>query len=153
MSPLFIFLTVLQGIIGAMLVGLVLMQRSEGGGLGIGGGGSPGGLMNARGAADFLTRATAVLATLFVVLSIALAGLAAIDRAPTEIDPTLARRPAPTTPIGQPAPVPGAINTGQVPLADDPLAGAAATAVNQSSARDQIRPTPEPAPAPAGNAQ
>ena len=44
-----------------------------------------------RGAADFLTRATAVLGTLFVVLSIALAGLAAVDRSPAEIDPSLAR--------------------------------------------------------------
>ena len=59
---LFIFLTVVQGIIAAALVGLVLMQRSEGGGLGIGGGGSPGGLMSARGAADFLTRTTKWLA-------------------------------------------------------------------------------------------
>ncbi len=46
----------------------MLMQRSEGGGLGIGGGGSPGGLMNARGAADFLTRTTKWLAVLFVML-------------------------------------------------------------------------------------
>ncbi len=52
------------------------MQRSEGGGLGIGGGGSPGGLMCARGAADFLTRMTKWLAVVFVVLSIALAAVA-----------------------------------------------------------------------------
>ena len=149
---MFTFLLIIQTLVAAALVTVILMQRSEGGGLGVGG--STSGLMTARGAADFLTRATAILATLFVVLSIALAGLAAIDRAPTEIDPTLARRPAPTTPIGQPAPVPGAVNTGQVPLADDPLAGAAATAVNQSSARDQIRPAPEPAaPAPANTTQ
>ena len=65
---IFIFLTVVQALIAASLVGVILMQRSEGGGLGVGG--SPAGLMSARGAADFLTRATAVLATLFVVLSI-----------------------------------------------------------------------------------
>jgi preprotein translocase subunit SecG len=142
---MFTFLLIVQTLVAAALVTVILMQRSEGGGLGVGG--STSGLMTARGAADFLTRATAILATLFVVLSIALAGLAAVDRAPTTIDPSLARRPAPTTPIGQPAPVPGAVNTGQVPLADDPLAGAAATAINQSAPQDQIRPTPSPAPA------
>jgi len=50
---LFLFLTVVQTLVAAGLVGVILMQRSEGGGLGIGG--SPGGLMGARGAADFLT--------------------------------------------------------------------------------------------------
>jgi preprotein translocase subunit SecG len=73
---LFLFLTVIQALVAAALVGVVLVQRSEGGGLGIGGGGSPGGLMSARGAANFLTRATAILATLFVVLSIILAAVA-----------------------------------------------------------------------------
>ena len=71
---LFTFLLVLQAIIGAALVTVILMQRSEGGGLGMGG--SPSGLMSARGAADFLTRATTVLAALFVVMSIVLAVLA-----------------------------------------------------------------------------
>src|SRR3546814_13384903 len=72
---MFTFLLVLQAIVGAALVTVILMQRSEGGGLGMGG--SPSGLMSARGAADFLSRATAVLAGLFVLLSIGLATLAA----------------------------------------------------------------------------
>ncbi len=71
---MFLFLTVLQAIVAAALVGVILMQRSEGGGLGIGG--SPSGMMSARGAADFLTRSTKWLAVAFVVLSIALAALA-----------------------------------------------------------------------------
>jgi len=71
---LFIFLTVLQAIVAAALVGVVLMQRSEGGGLGIGG--SPTGALGARGAADFLTRATKWLAVAFVGLSITLAAVA-----------------------------------------------------------------------------
>ena len=71
---LFIFLTVLQAIVAAALVGVVLMQRSEGGGLGIGG--SPGGALGARGAADFLSRSTKWLAVAFVSLSIALAAVA-----------------------------------------------------------------------------
>ncbi len=75
---IFIFLTVVQALIAAVLVGLILMQRSEGGGLGIGG--SPSGFMSARGAADFLTRSTAILATLFVLLSIVLAALADVIR-------------------------------------------------------------------------
>ncbi len=71
---LFLFLTVVQALIAAALVVTILMQRSEGGGLGIGG--SPSGMMSARGAADFLTRATKWLAVSFVVLSIILAAVA-----------------------------------------------------------------------------
>ncbi|MDE1466653.1 preprotein translocase subunit SecG [Aurantiacibacter sp. D1-12] len=73
---LFLFLTVIQAIVAAGLVGLVLMQKSEGGGLGIGGGGSPGGLMSARGAADVLSRATKWFAIMFVALSIVIAAVA-----------------------------------------------------------------------------
>ena len=143
---MFTFLLIVQTIVAAALVAVILMQRSEGGGLGVGG--STSGLMTARGAADFLTRATSVLATLFVLLSIVLAGLAAVERAPSTIDPSLARRPLPTTPIGQPAPVPGQVNpAGGVPLAD-PLAGAAASvpAANTSAPVLDARPTPTPAP-------
>ena len=104
---LFIFLTVLQGIVAATLVGLVLMQRSEGGGLGIGGGGSPGGVMSARGAADFLTRATKWMAVLFVVLAIVLAGLAINVSGARDIDQSLDRsvteRPADGAPAALPA--------------------------------------------------
>lgn len=71
---LFIFLTVVQALVAAALVAVILMQRSEGGGLGIGG--SPSGVMGARGAADFLTRSTRWLAIVFVALSIALAAVA-----------------------------------------------------------------------------
>lgn len=60
------------------LVGTVLLQRSEGGGLGIGGGGGAGGggLMDSRSTANFLTRSTAVLAGLFFMTSIGLAVMA-----------------------------------------------------------------------------
>jgi preprotein translocase subunit SecG len=90
---LFHFLIVVQAIIAAALVGVILMQRSEGGGLG---GGSPGGLMSARGQADFLTRTTAFLATGFVLLSIALAFVAAREGGPTQID-TAVEKSAPAT--------------------------------------------------------
>ncbi len=53
----------------------VLLQRSEGGGLGRGGGGTMGGLMTSRGSASMMTRVTAVLATAFMSTSILLAVL------------------------------------------------------------------------------
>lgn len=81
---LFHFLIVVQGIIAAALVGVILMQRSEGGGLG--GGGSPAGLVSARGAADLLTRATAILAGIFILLSITLAFVAAREGSSGKID-------------------------------------------------------------------
>ena len=134
---LFLFLTVIQAIVAFALVCIVLMQRSEGGGLGIGGGGSPGGLMNARGAADFLTRTTKWLAVLFVVLAIVLAALAVDATTGGEIDETLDRTVvpasdplAPTAPQGGDltapvvdAPSPAPAQSGA--QADDPLAGVA----------------------------
>ncbi len=128
---LFTFLLVVQAIIAAALVTVILMQRSEGGGLT--GGGSPAGFMSARGAADFLTRATTVLATLFVGLSIVLAVIAATHHRAGTIDTSLvgntadANLPAPgaADPMGnasaaQPgAPANGAaIDNGAVPLAN-----------------------------------
>ena len=65
---------VIHLLIALGLVGLVLIQRSEGGGLGMGGGG--GGMMSVRGTASFLTRATGVLAACFMGTSILLAILA-----------------------------------------------------------------------------
>jgi preprotein translocase subunit SecG len=97
---LFHFLIVVQAIIAAALVGVILMQRSEGGGLG---GGSPAGLMSARGAADFLTRTTAILAAGFILLSITLAFVAARQGGPTQINETLEK----TTPAAKTDVVPG----------------------------------------------
>ncbi len=93
---LFHFLIVVQAIIAASLVGIILMQRSEGGGLGMGG--SPSGLMSARGAADFLTRTTTILATLFILLSISLAFVAAKKGNTGEIDNSLQRTEVPAGP-------------------------------------------------------
>jgi preprotein translocase subunit SecG len=84
------FLLVVHALLALALVGVILMQRSEGGGLGIGGG-SGGGLVSARGAADLLTRTTAILATLFIVSSLGLAMLAGAARKERPIDTTLAR--------------------------------------------------------------
>lgn len=123
---LFIFLTVVQAIVASLLVAMILMQKSEGGGLGVGG--SPAGLMSARGAADFLTRATAVLATLFVVLSIVLAALAARTVSAGGIDTSLNRT---VTPAGPPV--------GADPLAVQaaPAAASAPAAVPQEAPAKQ----------------
>jgi preprotein translocase subunit SecG len=69
--------------VAATLVGLVLLQRSEGGALGIGGGGGAGGFMSGRGAANMLTRVTAVVAALFFVTSISLTLIAQQSGAPS----------------------------------------------------------------------
>ena len=64
-------LLVIQIIVCIALVGVILLQRSEGGALGVGGGGG-GSFMTARGAGDLLTRTTAILAGVFFVLCIVL---------------------------------------------------------------------------------
>lgn len=126
---MFIFLLVVQAIIAAALVTVILMQRSEGGGLGMGG--SPAGLMSARGAADFLTRSTKILAIVFVTLSIVLATVAATRNGPATVDTSLATRPG-----AAPAAIPTA------PPANDAglFSGAARTATQ-----------PQPTAAPADN--
>ena len=95
---MFTFLLIVQTLVAASLVAVILMQRSEGGGLGVGV--SSSGFMTARGAADFLTRATAILGGLFIVLSISLAALAGVSREPTKVDTSLANQAAPVTAPG-----------------------------------------------------
>jgi preprotein translocase subunit SecG len=104
-SMLFTFLLVVQVVVTLALITVILMQRSEGGGLTSSG--SPAGLMSARGAADFLTRSTAVLATGFVLLSIALSFMAATRHA-TKIDSSLNRVAPINAPQGGTAPAGGA---------------------------------------------
>ena len=119
---LFLFLTVVQAIVAAALVGVILMQRSEGGGLGIGG--SPGGLMGARGAADFLTRSTRWLAIAFVALSITLAAVAVETAGGDEISTTLDRSVTPAAPADPLGPAVDPLAPAQdVPASDDPLSG------------------------------
>ena len=61
-------------ILACCIIGAVLLQKSEGGGLGIGGsGGSGGGFMTARGTANFMTKLTAILGACFFLTSILLA--------------------------------------------------------------------------------
>ncbi len=79
------------------MVGLVLLQRSEGGGLGMGGGG----FMSNRGSSNVLTRATAILAGLFFATSLVLSILAGFSRKPTTI----------LDPAGAPISQPGTVGT------------------------------------------
>src|SRR5437764_12780403 len=111
---MFEFLMIVQALIAVSLIGTILMQRSEGGGLGVGG--SSSGFMTARGAADFLTRSTAFLGGAFIILSIVMAAIAGATRTPTRVDTSLAGKttvpvqqqtqPLPTKPA-QAAPAPG----------------------------------------------
>ena len=91
---------VIHLILALAIILLVMLQRSEGGGLGVGG--SSSGFMTARGAADFLTRSTAVLATIFIVLAIALAAIAGVSRKPATIDTSLVNQVGSTAPATAP---------------------------------------------------
>ncbi len=95
------------------LIGVVLIQRSEGGGLGIGSSQGMGAFMSGRGTANLLTRTTAILATMFMVLSLTLAlmnrgttgvGGSLLDDAPTVRPRSMRRPPAtarrPRAPLG-----------------------------------------------------
>ncbi len=128
------------------LVGVVLVQRSEGGGLGMGGGS---GFMSARGASNALTRTTAILAAAFFITSLSLGILARYGDSPSDI---LDRIPAETRGSGQgvldslggpttPAPNADVPNSGDTAPAAAPGASAPATAPGAPSSLG----TPAPA--------
>jgi preprotein translocase subunit SecG len=138
-------LLVLNILICLALIGVVLLQRSEGGALGTG---SPTGLVTARGAGDLLTRTTWVLFTLFLSISLALTLLGGRERSSQAIlerlkhatvNPALLDRPVappPTAPGPAPGefPPPGAAQTTPAPLQLPPI-GAAAPAQKPRPAR------------------
>lgn len=137
MSSLFTFILVLQALVAAAMIGVILMQKSEGGGLGVGG--SPAGLLSARGAADFMTRATTILATAFVALSILLAAMASVGRSGSTIDTSLSKTAQPQSSgssalTGPAQPTQGApASAAPAPASDDPLAAAAAAASQEAA--------------------
>jgi preprotein translocase subunit SecG len=100
------------------LIGVVLIQRSEGGGLGIGSSQGMGAFMSGRGTANLLTRTTAILATVFMALSLTLAlmnrGTTGIGRSLLE-GPPPASAPAPASEVPAPAPAPAAPKGPAVP--------------------------------------
>ena len=102
------------------LIGVVLIQRSEGGGLGIGTTQGMGGFMSGRGTTNLLTRTTAILGTTFFVLSLA---LALLNRGTVGGGRSLLDSPPATAPTSAPAP---------------------------TSTSEPAAPTPTPVPAPKG---
>jgi preprotein translocase subunit SecG len=141
MSPLFTFVLVVHVILALALVVLVLLQRSEGGVLGIGG--SSSGLMTARGASDLLTTATRWLATAFVITSIGLAAIAARDRKATgladdAVKASTVQKKAPATSGVPEVPVPNM----EIPSLQLPLESG--TPARTDSAPASVT-TPEPA--------
>ena len=108
-------LIVIHLMIVSAMIGLVLLQRSEGGGLGMGGGG--GGFMTSRGTSNVLTRTTAILAAAFFITSMGLSILAGIERKPRSILST-----DPAAPASQPA-SPGGVAPGAAGGLGDRLKG------------------------------
>ncbi len=124
------FVLVVHSLIAIALVTVILLQRSEGGALGIGGG--PGGLLTARGAGNLLTKSTGILAALFLSTSILLAVMANLAKAPTSIDTSLV--PTSEAPA---APAPGLPATPAIPDAM-PTSDALPMALPPAPASDDI---------------
>src|SRR5690349_11278252 len=113
-------LLVIHLMIAVALVGVILLQKSEGGALGMGGGGMSG-FMTGRSTANLLTRTTAILAGLFFLTSILLAYFASATR--TAVDPLLQ-----TPPAGQSAPATPAAPAPATPAPAQPAPAAPAPA-------------------------
>jgi preprotein translocase subunit SecG len=108
------------------MIGVVLLQKSEGGGLGIG---STGGFLSSRGTANVLTRTTAYLALTFFATSLMLSWLASFDRKPSSILNTGA-------PAGQSQPA--------APGTNVPLAPGGGGLLKQLQGQDAPQPAPPP---------
>ena len=126
-------LLVVHLLVTLALIGVVLIQRSEGGGLGVGSTQGMGSFMSGRGTANLLTRTTAVLAAMFFVLSMALALLnrgttvgnnrSILDVTPTRTTPSLPQTPPPAsgdTPPALLAPVVPPVSQPAQPAAPEP---------------------------------
>ncbi|MCS6760707.1 MAG: preprotein translocase subunit SecG [Candidatus Devosia symbiotica] len=112
------------------LIAVILLQRPEGGALGIGGSGG-GGLMTARGSANLLTRTTAILAMLFFATAIGLTILSELDRSTSGI---LDRAATTTDGSAEPASVLDALNSLQGDALDAPPAVDATPAADAAPA-------------------
>jgi preprotein translocase subunit SecG len=124
---------VIHLMIVTVMIGMVLLQKSEGGGLGMGGGA---GFMSSRGTANLLSRTTAILAAGFFITSLFLNWLASYNRAPTSI--------IDTTPASQSQPAGGA-----TPVAP-PTSGGILDSLKQSDQRQGTPAAPAAPAAPAG---
>jgi preprotein translocase subunit SecG len=115
---------VIHLMIVSVLIGAVLLQKSEGGGLGMGGGA---GFMSSRGTANLLTRTTAVLAVGFFITSLFLSWLASYDRKPSSI----------VAPASQTAPANGA-----TPVQPPTSGGGVLDTLKKVDEQQQNRPAP-----------
>jgi preprotein translocase subunit SecG len=122
---------VIHLMIVATLIATVLLQKSEGGGLGVGGGA---GFMSSRGTANLLTRTTAVLAFGFFVTSLFLSWYASYDRRPSSIigaTPTTQSQPAPEAPA----------KSGPTPVVP-PTSGGILDSLKKADEQQQKQPAP-----------
>jgi preprotein translocase subunit SecG len=142
-------LLVLEILVGLALTGVVLLQRSEGGALGMGGGNS--GFMTARGAGDLLTRFTWILGITFFVLSLSLTIIAGRERGASSvvdrlkvnaIDPNALNESRPSQP---PA---GTAQPGSPQGAPAPLQAPTPTVRNPFLGEEPAAPVAPAAPAP-----
>src|SRR5688500_4125856 len=129
------------------MIGLVLLQRSEGGALGIGGG--SGGFMTGRGAGNVLTRTTAVLAVAFFATSLGLALLARLESRPSDIFDTLPGQAAPAPAEAPPSPAPLEMPTSADDLLEQLGGPSAAPGPQSPPAAETPAPQPPPASPPA----
>ena len=109
-------LIVVELLVAVGLIVTVLLQRSEGGALGMGGGGSGlGGLFSPRGAADTLTRTTAILAALFFLTCLGLNLLALHGRDEKSFLDSPGPAPANSLPAQKPSGLPGGTSAPAIP--------------------------------------
>jgi preprotein translocase subunit SecG len=139
-----IIIRVLQVFLAIGLIGVVLLQRSEGGGLGIGSSGGAGSFMSVRGTANFLTRVTAILGALFMIICLVLTLLAKPTGAPKSIfdapAPVSTTLPTPVAPSPASAP--------PIPLPAAPASAAPAVLVPVPGEKPDAGVTTSPVPAP-----
>ena len=146
-----VILLTIQFVVTIAMIGTILLQRSEGGALGLGGGGGVSSLMSGRGAANALSRSTVILAAIFIATSLALAMIAkANSHSGSVILPNSGQPGGPTVPGRIPV-LPGAPTPTPTP------SGAAPSAPGSPAAPSPLVPAvPVPAgpaaPAPSGPA-
>lgn len=143
-----IILFAIHCLIAIALVGVVLLQKSEGGALGIGGGGGMSSFMTGRSTANLLTRTTAILAAIFFATSILLFKFSTNQHAPTSI---LDLGPGPTAPM-----VPNPLsppNPAAAPNAQRNIVGKAAPATPAAGTAKPAPATGTAKPAPAAPVQ
>jgi preprotein translocase subunit SecG len=148
-------LLVINTFVCVALIAVVLLQRSEGGALGMGGSGGPSGFMTARGAGDLLTRTTWILAGVFFVLSITLTVLTGklhggVDSLVNHINinglgVTTPQKPLLPAPVSPATPGPGTTLSAPTPQTQAP----AGQNTGQTNGANSLSILAAPAPAPA----